>query len=95
VECNGNSDCKVGTKPVCDANQCRACQKDLDCAGALQAGVCGLDGSCPAEDAVIHLQNRAELLDDQFRGDGTARVRPPAHADDAALLTCRPPSQSL
>jgi len=84
VECNDNSGCKVGTKPVCDANQCRACKKDLECAGASQAGVCGLDGSCPADDAVIYLQNSAACSTTN-RGDGTA-VAPSCYADDAALL---------
>jgi hypothetical protein len=80
VECNGNSDCKVGTKPVCDANQCRACKKDLECAGASQAGVCGLDGSCPAEDEVIYLQNSAACS--ASSGDGTLAT-PYCSSDEA------------
>jgi hypothetical protein len=80
VECNGDSDCKVGTKPVCDANQCRACKKDLECTGASQAGVCGLDGSCPAEDAVIHLQNSAACSTSS--GDGTLAT-PYCSSDEA------------
>jgi hypothetical protein len=80
VECNGNSDCKVGTKPVCDANQCQACQKDLECSGALLAGVCGLDGSCPAEDAVIYLQNSEACSTSS--GDGTL-ASPYCSSDEA------------
>jgi hypothetical protein len=80
VECNGDNDCKVGTKPVCDANQCRACKKDLECSGASQAGVCGLDGSCPAEDAVIYLQNSAACSTSS--GDGTLAT-PYCSSDEA------------
>ena len=57
VECIGNTDCKVGTNPVCDTNQCRACARDSDCTNISPAGVCGLDGSCPGDNAVIYLQN--------------------------------------
>jgi hypothetical protein len=82
VECNGNTDCKVGTKPVCDTNQCRACKKDLDCTGISPAVVCGLDGSCPGESSVIYLQNNT-TCSTSARGDGTAAA-PFCYADDAA-----------
>jgi len=62
---------------LCDANQCRACKKDLECAGASQAGVCGLDGLVSGDDAVIYLQNSAALLDDQT-GATAPPLRPPA-----------------
>jgi hypothetical protein len=82
VECNGNSDCKVGTKPVCDANQCRACQKDVECSGTSLAGVCGLEGSCPGDSSVIYLQNSTGCST-SARGEGTAAA-PFCYADDAA-----------
>ena len=82
VECIGNTDCKVGTKPICDTNQCRACAKDLDCTGISPAGVCGLDGSCPGDSSVIYLQNSAGCSTAN-RGDGSATT-PFCYADDAA-----------
>jgi hypothetical protein len=56
----------------------------MECSSALLAGVCGLDGSCPAEDAVIHLQN-SSTCSTTNRGNGTA-AEPSCYADDAALL---------
>jgi hypothetical protein len=82
VECAGNTDCKVATKPVCDTNQCRGCAKDLECTGISPAVVCGLDGSCPGDSAVIYLQNSASCSTAD-RGDGSAAT-PFCYADDAA-----------
>ena len=82
VECIGNTDCKVATKPVCDVNQCRACARDLDCTGISPAVVCGLDGSCPGDSSVIYLQNSA-TCSTASRGDGSAAA-PFCYADDAA-----------
>jgi hypothetical protein len=50
VECVAASDCPA-EKPVCDANVCRACTLDTDCA----SGACGDDGACLSEDAVVYL----------------------------------------
>ena len=88
VECTANSDCKVATKPVCDANQCRACKKDLECTGVSPALVCGLDGSCPGNDAVIYLRNGEKCPSDP--GIGTS-ARPYCSSADAtaALSTTR------
>ena len=82
VECIGNTDCTVGTKPVCATNQCRGCKKDLDCTGISPALVCGLDGSCPGDSSVIYLQNSA-TCSTASRGDGSAAA-PFCYADDAA-----------
>ena len=80
VECNVFGDCKVGTKPVCDANQCRACAKDSDCTNISPAVVCGLDGSCPGDNAVIYLQNSASCSSNL--GSGTSAS--PFCSSDAA-----------
>ena len=78
VECAGNTDCKVATKPVCDTDQCRPCAKDLECTGISPAVVCGLDGSCPADSAVIYLQNSSSCPG----GNGTL-ASPYCSSDDA------------
>jgi hypothetical protein len=81
VECLGNTDCKVATKPVCDVNQCRGCAKDLDCTGISPALVCGLDGSCPGDSSVIYLQNSASCSTSS-PGNGTLAT-PYCSSDDA------------
>jgi hypothetical protein len=78
VECAGNADCKVATKPVCDTDQCRACAKDLECTGISPAVVCGLDGSCPGDNAVIYLENSSSCPG----GEGTF-ASPYCSSDDA------------
>jgi hypothetical protein len=50
VECLGASDCG-GTKPVCDANSCRACTLDSECS----SGACGDDGACIPETAIVYM----------------------------------------
>ena len=81
VECIGNADCKVATKPVCDTNQCRACAKDGDCTNISPAVVCGLDGSCPGDNAVIYLQNSVDCST-ASPGNGTSAT-PYCSSDDA------------
>jgi hypothetical protein len=56
VQCLKDSDCS-GTTPICTNKQCRACAKDSECINISPAGVCGLDGSCPGDNAIIYLQN--------------------------------------
>jgi hypothetical protein len=80
VECSVFGDCKVATKPVCDANQCRACAKDSDCTNISPAVVCGLDGSCPSDSAVIYLQNSSSCSGNP--GNGSAAS--PYCSSDAA-----------
>jgi hypothetical protein len=81
VECIGNADCKVAAKPVCDTNQCRACAKDGDCTNISPAVVCGLDGSCPGDNAVIYLQNSVDCST-ASPGNGTSAT-PYCSSDDA------------
>jgi hypothetical protein len=50
VECVTASDCAAAA-PVCDANACRACKLDSECA----SGACGDDGACVAESAIVYL----------------------------------------
>jgi hypothetical protein len=50
VECVGANDCGVD-KPICDANTCRGCELDSECA----SGACGDDGACVAESAIVYL----------------------------------------
>lgn len=50
VECVGAVDCPAD-RPICEANACRACKLDTDCA----SGACGDDGACVAEAAIVYL----------------------------------------
>ncbi len=44
---NGNADCAaVADAPICDANACRGCNEDNDCAGFAGATRCDPSGSC-------------------------------------------------
>jgi hypothetical protein len=85
VQCLANSDCS-GTTPICTNKQCRACAKDSECTNISPAGVCGLDGSCPGDNAIIYLQNSA-LCSTTNPGNGTS-ASPYCFSDDAvgALL---------
>ena len=85
VECAANSDCKVATRPVCDANQCRSCANDSECTGVSPALVCGLDGSCPGNDAVIYLRNGDQCPSDP--GNGTSARPYCSSADATAALS--------
>jgi hypothetical protein len=77
VQCLANSDCS-GTTPICTNKQCRACAKDSECTNISPAGVCGLDGSCPGDNAIIYLQNSALCPG----GNGTS-ASPFCSSDDA------------
>jgi hypothetical protein len=87
VQCLKDSDCS-GTTPICTNKQCTKCTTDAQCVAKLGAnpGVCGLDGSCPGDDAVIYLQNSA-LCSPVSPGSGTL-ASPYCFSDDAvgALL---------
>lgn len=50
VECVGDGDCSANA-PICDANACRGCQKDDECA----SGACGDSGACVPEPSVVYL----------------------------------------
>jgi hypothetical protein len=50
VECADANDC-AGTKPICDANRCRACKLDSDC----PTGACGDDGACAMENTIVYV----------------------------------------
>ena len=82
VQCLANSDCS-GTTPICTNKQCTKCISDAQCVAKLGAnpGVCGLDGSCPGDDAVIYLQNSA-LCSTTSPGNGTS-ASPYCSSDDA------------
>ena len=56
VECVTNAHCLRADSPICDPRQyqCRGCRKDSEC--SAQAGVCGVDGSCPGTNAVLYVQ---------------------------------------
>jgi hypothetical protein len=71
VQCLKDSDCS-GTTPICTNKQCTKCTSDAQCVAKLGAnpGVCGLDGSCPGDDAVIYLQNSASCS--TSLGNGTS-----------------------
>ena len=82
VQCLKDGDCS-GTTPICTNKQCTKCTTDAQCVAKLGAnpGVCGLDGSCPGDDAVIYLQNSA-LCSTTSPGNGTS-ASPYCFSDDA------------
>ena len=81
VGCLLSSDCASAT-PVCDTYACRTCKKDAECAGISNAGICDLNGACPADSGVIYVQNSSSCSTSS-RGSGTA-ASPYCFPDDAA-----------
>ncbi len=51
VDCNATGGCTVPTAPICDAETCRACQSDAECATASGGAspLCAASGSCAAD----------------------------------------------
>jgi hypothetical protein len=90
VQCLADTDC-LGTTPICLNKRCTKCTSDAQCVAKLGAnpGVCGLDGSCPGDNAVIYLQNSSSCSITS-PGNGTA-VSPYCFSDDAvgALLATK------
>ncbi|HEY6038889.1 MAG TPA: hypothetical protein VIV58_31620 [Kofleriaceae bacterium] len=51
VECNVSSDCTDPARPVCDANACRGCAVDAECAAS---NACLSDGTCADPARVLY-----------------------------------------
>lgn len=76
VECGSSGDCSEAGRPICEANACRGCEADAECAAKLGAepGVClqAEGGRCAAEADVIYVENANGKC--KASGPGTAAM---------------------
>jgi hypothetical protein len=64
VGCLAKSDCG-GAKPICEAQSCRGCKADSECA---DPGICMEDGHCAASTEVVYVKNDVASCSDTGSG---------------------------